>query len=55
MITNISDNLIHIVILDISGIYVQIHNQGYFDKASVEEINRQYSDNKHWKVIELEN
>lgn len=55
MRTNIPDNLIHIIILDISGIYAQIHNQGYFDEESVKEIKKQYSGEKHWKIIELEN
>ncbi len=32
---NISNNLLRVVIFDISGIYAQIHNQGYFDKESV--------------------
>jgi len=50
---NISDNLVQIVILDISGIYIQIHNQGYFDKKSVENIKQQYSNTKHWCVLML--
>ena len=31
MITNIQENIIRAVILDISGVYVQIYDQGYFD------------------------
>ena len=54
MKTEIKDSLTHIVILDISGIYVQIHNQGYFDKEQIEEIKKQYSDVKHWRVLEIE-
>ena len=37
MIVEITNNLIHVVILDISGVYVQIHNDGYFDKVSLDE------------------
>ena len=34
---NLRENLIRVIILDLSGIYVQIHNQGYFDKESISE------------------
>ena len=54
MKADIKDNIIHIVILDISGIYAQIHNQGYFDKEQIEEIKDQYSDTKHWRVLVLD-
>ena len=54
MNTEISNSLIHIVILDISGIYAQIHNQGYFEKEQIEEIKKQYSDIKHWRVVVIE-
>ena len=54
MEVEIKDSLIHVVILDISGIYTQIHNQGYFDKEQIEEIKEQYSDTKHWRVLEIE-
>lgn len=54
MTTNISENLVHVVILDISGIYAQIHNQGYFDKTMIDEIKYQYSDTKRWRVVVLD-
>ena len=54
MMTEIKENLVRIVILDISGIYAQVHNQGYFDRNSVEDIQSQYSDIKHWRVIILD-
>ena len=53
MIADISENLVRVIILDISGIYAQIHNQGYFDKSSIDDIKQQYSDTKHWRVIVL--
>jgi len=53
MNTNISEDLVQVVILDISGVYAQIHNQGYFDKDSIEEIKRQYSNPKLWRVLIL--
>ena len=54
MIADISKNLIHVIILDISGIYAQIHNQGYFDKSSIDEIKQQYSDTERWRVVVLD-
>ena len=51
MIMEIPNNLIHVIILDISGIYAQIHNDGYFDRKSLDEINKQYSDESHWKIV----
>lgn len=54
MKADIKDNIIHIVILDISGIYTQIHNQGYFEKENLKEIKDQYSDTKRWRVLILD-
>lgn len=54
MTTNISENLVHVVILDVSGVYAQIHNQGYFDKLSIDDIKQQYSDTERWRVIVLD-
>lgn len=54
MIKEIKENLVRVVILDISGIYVQIHNQGYFNKDTVEDIEKQYSNKELWKVIVLD-
>lgn len=54
MIAELRDNIIHVVILDISGIYAQIHNQGYFDKTSIDDIKQQYSDIERWRVVVLD-
>lgn len=54
MNTNISEDLMRVIVLDISGIYAQIHNQGYFEKDSIEEIKQQYSDSKLWRVLILD-
>lgn len=53
MNVDINENFIRVIILDISGIYAQIHNQGYFDKSSIDEIKQQYSDTQRWRVIVL--
>ena len=54
MMTEISENIVHVVILDISGVYAQIHNQGYFDKTSIDDIKQQYSDTERWRVVVIE-
>ena len=54
MIADISENLVRVIILDISGIYAQIHNQGYFDKLSIDDIKQQYFDAERWRVVVLD-
>ena len=54
MMADISEDIVRVIVLDISGIYAQIHNQGYFDKSSIDEIKQQYSDTKHWLVMVLD-
>lgn len=54
MKAEIKENVIQVIILDISGIYAQIHNQGYFDKEQIEEIKNQYSDKQRWRVVVLD-
>lgn len=54
MLTTIPENVVQVVILDISGVYAQIHNQGYFDKSVVEKIKQQYSDEQRWRVVIIE-
>lgn len=54
MTTNVKSNIVRVIILDISGIYAQIHDQGYFDIKSVREIQQQYADRKHWHVLVVE-
>ena len=54
MLTILPNNVARIVILDVSGAYAQIHNQGYFDKEQIEEIQNQYSNKEHWRVLVLD-
>lgn len=51
---DIQDGLIRAVILDKSGIYAQIYDQGYFHKDNFENIKEQYSDPTHWQVVVIE-
>ena len=53
MVTTVQPDLVHIVILDISGVYAQIYDQGFFTKDSIDKIFREYNDETHWRVITL--
>lgn len=48
-----NENIIRAVILDISGIYAQIYDQGYFEKETINTLQEQYNDSAHWRVILL--
>ena len=54
MKADISEDIVRVIVLDITGIYAQIHNQGYFDKTLIDDIKQQYSDTKHWRVLVLD-
>lgn len=54
MTVNMEDNIVRVVVLDISGIYVQIHDQGYFHRNIIEDIKKQYSDMGRWRVLVLD-
>ena len=51
MNVEMNENMVQVIILDISGIYAQIYNQGYFDRTIVDEIKQQYSDTQRWRVV----
>ena len=55
MKADISEDIVRVIVLNISGIYAQIHNQGYFDKSSIDDIKLQYSDTEHWRVVVFDN
>lgn len=50
----LNENVVRLIILDISNIYAQIHNQGYFNKESVNDILQQYNNQEHWCVLVIE-
>ena len=54
MKADISEDIVRVIVLDITGIYAQIHNQGYFDKTLIDDIKQQYSDTKRWRVVVLD-
>ena len=53
-VMSINESVVRVVILDISGLYVQIHDQGYFEEENIFDIQQQYSDPKHWRVLVLD-
>lgn len=53
-VMSINESAVRVVILDISGLYVQIYDQGYFEKESISDIQQQFSDPKHWRVLVLD-
>lgn len=54
MTVNLQPDLVHIIILDISGIYAQIYDQGFFTKDSIDKIFGEYNDESHWRVVALD-
>lgn len=53
MKTKISEDIIHIVILDIRRLYTQIHDEMWTSKAEYEQIKQVYADNISYKIVEL--
>lgn len=51
MVHDIKENISRIVILDISGVYAQIYDQGYFSNNEVKDIKKRYNDIEHWHVL----
>lgn len=51
MNTQIDEHMVQVIILDISGVYAQIHDQGYFSIDDLEDIKKKYSDKQHWMLI----
>lgn len=53
MVTEIKEGLTKVVVLDITGVYAQIHNQGFYPDSEVWKIKKMYSDRDRWRVIVL--
>ena len=51
MVAEIKSGLIRVIILDISGIYAQIHNEGYYEPDQLVGVYEQYYDSKRWRVL----
>lgn len=54
MLVDMRADVKRVVILDVSGIYSQIHNEGYFEENQLKDIQEQYSDTRHWRVLVLD-
>lgn len=55
MIINIIEHCKRVIVLDVSGIYSQIYDEGYFSEKEIEIIKQKYSDVKHWHILILKN
>lgn len=53
MIIEIAEELLRIIVIDISGTYARIYDERYILKSSVKDFKRQYSDTGHWRVLIL--
>lgn len=53
MKVKINSNVNRVIILDISSIYAQIYDQGYFCADDISNIKKQYSDTEHWRIVIL--
>lgn len=51
MNVDISENLVQVIILDVSGVYAQICNQGYFERTVVDNIKKEFSDEQRWRFV----
>lgn len=51
MVAEIRSDVTRVVILDISGVYAKVHNEGYFPSDIISEIENQYNDLLRWRVI----
>lgn len=51
---NSSGNIIHIVILDISGVFAYIYDQGYYNATGIDDLKHTYSDKQHWQLVVID-
>ena len=51
MNVEMNENLVQVIILDISGVYAQIFDQGYFERTVVDDIKKEFSDEQRWLVV----
>ena len=51
MNVEMNKNIIQVIVLDISGVYARICDQGYFERTVVDDIKKEFSDEQHWRVV----
>lgn len=49
-----SNDIVQVIILDISGMYARIHDQVYCSHEKAGKFSERYSDKGHWHVLVLE-
>lgn len=53
MKTEIDKDRIHIVILDIQGLYAQIHDEMWVNNIELDQIRHAYKNYRKWRIIKL--
>jgi hypothetical protein len=53
MILHTKPDVVRAVILDISGVYARIYDQGYFEQDAFENIKQKYSNPNIWRILVL--
>lgn len=43
-----------VIVLNIYGVYAQIHDQFFCNKEKLEKVKNRYSDKDHWKIVVLD-
>ena len=49
-----NNDIVQVIILDISGVYVHIHDQVYCSHEKADKFSERYSDKEHWHVLVLD-
>lgn len=48
---SIHDALFRVIILDISGLYAQIYDEGYYTSEAAEAQKQKFTDSRLWRVL----
>lgn len=46
-----NNSFYQVIILDISGVYAQIHDQKHCNEAELAQVKERYSDTEHWRIV----
>lgn len=46
-----SNKIVQAIILNISGLYAQIHDQKYCNEAELAQVKERYSDTEYWRIV----
>lgn len=49
-----NNDIVQVIILDISGVYAQIHDQIFCSHEKADKFSKKYSDKNQWNVLVLD-